>query len=167
MPSRVQAAPLRPAQPSNRAIWGQFTYGRGAPRGLPGGSGGGGCPIGRVPHQGATHARCSIARPAWCLQTQLPACCHPPASQLARPVQLPRLSSLSLWDCPLTILPSCVCRLTGLRWGLQGRAMPCTTALLSPCAPTFMRPVVLLRAGRWIWGKPRSGSCPAGRTWAG
>ena len=56
MPSRVQAAPLRPAQPSNMALWGQFTYGRGAPRGLPGASGGGGCPIGRVPHQGATHA---------------------------------------------------------------------------------------------------------------
>ena len=36
------------------ALWGQFTYGRGAPRGLPGASGGGGCPIGRVPHQGAT-----------------------------------------------------------------------------------------------------------------
>ena len=54
MPSRVQAAPLRPAQPSNMALWGQFTYGRGAPRGLPGASGGGGCPIGRVPHQGAT-----------------------------------------------------------------------------------------------------------------
>ena len=57
MPSRVQAAPLRPAQPSNMALWGQFTYGRGAPRGLPGASGGGGCPIGRVPHQGATHAQ--------------------------------------------------------------------------------------------------------------
>ena len=55
MPSRVQAAPLRPAQPSNMALWGQFTYGRGAPRGLPGASGGGGCPIGRVPHQWATH----------------------------------------------------------------------------------------------------------------
>ena len=61
MPSRVQAAPLRPAQPSNMALWGQFTYGRGAPRGLPGASGGGGCPIGRVPHQGATDV---VARPS-------------------------------------------------------------------------------------------------------
>ena len=95
MPSRVQAAPLRPAQPSNRAIWGQFTYGRGAPRGLPGGSGGGGCPIGRVPHQGATHPQSRLCGRKICASPAAAHCVSTVALPGTRPECQPRFASSS------------------------------------------------------------------------
>ena len=118
MPSRVQAAPLRPAQPSNMALWGQFTYGRGAPRGLPGASGGGGCPIGRVPHQGATHvhppAR-DLPSLAECWNRHSLASCLPDRSPEC---QLPAPLTNQAWRRPCFIRANYTSR-GGLGWRIK------------------------------------------------